>query len=329
MGPAERRGTARLSERLAVVVVTYNRSGHLEQLLASLAELSPAPWRVVVVDNASTDDTAALLAERQDAWGERLEVLRLASNTGGAGGFSAGVERAHSRGAEWMWLMDDDVAALPDALDRLAPWAARFACVTGRKLDFDGRPFRWQNRFSDFLGVPLPIKGDPFAGSGWFEQTAGNFEGMLIRRDVVERIGLPDPRFFIVWDDAVYGWLAHRATTCAVVDAFVLRRTRVLGQRQLGDRAINATGDRYRFHVMRNRVYVRHYLRHEGALHPFGFALGSLYTFGKEVVRTLVVEHHPGGVLHLLRGVRAGWRIGREPGWEPMPSLDGPRAGAA
>lgn len=36
-------------------------------------------------------------------------------NTGGAGGFSAGVERAFELGAEWFWVMDDDVAVEPTA----------------------------------------------------------------------------------------------------------------------------------------------------------------------------------------------------------------------
>jgi hypothetical protein len=35
---------------------------------------------------------------------------------------------------------------------------------------------------------------------------SGCFEGMFIHRDVVARLGLPDPRFFIYWDDSVYGW---------------------------------------------------------------------------------------------------------------------------
>ena len=44
--------------RLALVIVTFNRSGYLRGLLESVAALDPAPERVVVVDNATTDDTA-------------------------------------------------------------------------------------------------------------------------------------------------------------------------------------------------------------------------------------------------------------------------------
>jgi rhamnopyranosyl-N-acetylglucosaminyl-diphospho-decaprenol beta-1,3/1,4-galactofuranosyltransferase len=308
--------------RTTVVVVTFNRAEHLDGLLASLVAMRPEPGRVVVVDNASTDDTPALLARWQQQLGERLVVLRQQENSGGAGGFSAGVEAAHRLGAEWMWLMDDDVTVLPDALARLAPWTARFRCITGRRYDFDGRPFRWQNRFSDFLGVPLALRGDPYGSDGWFEQTAGNFEGMLVHRDVVDRIGLPDPRFFIVWDDAVYGWLAHRVAPAAVVDEFVMRRARVVQQREVGSRNLNATSDLYRFHVMRNRALIYLYLREHGALHRLGFGLGTAYTFGKEVVRLLLVERKVRGVGRLVSGYVASRRmLAARDDWAPMPSL--------
>lgn len=309
------------AERMAVVVVTYNRSAYLEALLASIEAMSRGPWRVVVVDNASTDDTGEVLARWQAQWGERLVVLSQAENTGGAGGFSAGTAAALDLGAEWLWLMDDDVEVLPDALVDLAPWLGRFRCVTGRKYDFDGTPFRWQNRFDEFLGVPRPLPGDPFAPDGWFEQTAGNFEGMAIHRSVVEQIGLPDPRFFIVWDDAIYGWLAHLVTECAVVDAFVLKRARVLQQRRVGTKNLNATGDRYRFYVMRNRALMRFYLRDRGRLNRLGFAIGTAYTFAKELVRLVRVERRLTGGGELVRGWVESRRLMRDRTWQPMPPL--------
>lgn len=313
---------------VTLVVVTFNRSGHLDDLLGSVSAMSPAPEHLVVVDNASTDDTAAVLERWQQQYGDRLTVVTSPVNSGGAGGFSLGVDTAWRRGATWLWLMDDDVTVLPDALELLAPWQERFQCITGRRYDFDGTPFRWQNRFSDFLGVPLALKGDPFKPDGWFPATAGNFEGMLIHRDVVARIGLPDPRFFIVWDDAVYGWLAHRATPCAVVDAFVMRRARVIQQQQIGARNINATSDLYRFHVMRNRAFIWLYLREHGALSRLGFALGTLLTFVKEVVRLVLVEKKARGIGELVRGYRASRRLlADRRTWQPMPPLV--EAGAA
>ena len=66
---------------------------------------------VVVVDNASTDgtDRAAGAATHAD-----LDVVRLTRNTGGAGGFAVGIERALTHEPDLVWLLDDDTVPDPD-----------------------------------------------------------------------------------------------------------------------------------------------------------------------------------------------------------------------
>ena len=44
-----------------IAIVTYNRSGLLTRLLTSITEMDPKPGHVVIVDNASTDDTTELV----------------------------------------------------------------------------------------------------------------------------------------------------------------------------------------------------------------------------------------------------------------------------
>ena len=95
--------------RVVAVVVTWNRRDLLEESLAALAAQTLAPAAVVVVDNASTDGTTDLLRERY----AHLEVVHLTANTGGAGGFAAGIERALTYGPDLVWLLDDDT--VPDA----------------------------------------------------------------------------------------------------------------------------------------------------------------------------------------------------------------------
>ena len=78
-------------ETVAVVVVTYNRADLLRHLLAGLGQLDPPADAVIVVDNASTDHTAAVLAESTLPG---LRVIANPENTGGAGGFHTGVKAA-------------------------------------------------------------------------------------------------------------------------------------------------------------------------------------------------------------------------------------------
>jgi GT2 family glycosyltransferase len=93
-----------------ITIVTYNRSALLSRLLTSIVAMDPKPGHVVVVDNASTDDTADVVESfREQLRPVTLIYRRMDINTGGSGGFSEGMRVAYELGSEWIWLMDDDV----------------------------------------------------------------------------------------------------------------------------------------------------------------------------------------------------------------------------
>lgn len=309
---------------LAIAIVTFNRSALLDELLQSASTMTTAPDRIVVVDNASTDDTQEVVARWQATIGPDVLVNhRMETNTGGAGGFSEGTRVALELGAEWVWLMDDDVEILPDALERFAPWMERFKVIHGRRYDVDGTPFYWQAKFNQFLGVPLPYSVRTFNTDGYAVTNSGTFEGMLVHADVVRRIGLPDPRFFISWDDAIYAWLASLETEVVYVDEFVLQKKREQKQVSLGVRHLNDSSPLAKYHVMRNRAYVGRYFAEHGRLSKPGFALGTALTFAKEIVRLIVVERSFKGFSSLVKGWRDGRRIWADRTWQPMPALEG------
>lgn len=140
---------------VTIVVVTYKHA-LLQVLLDSIRDLTVKPGRLVVVDNYNSPSTSALVSDFARGNNDAIHVTYEGQqeNSGGAGGFSRGVELAMNLGSEWVWLMDDDVALLPDALEKIAPWAERFAVVQGRRYDYDGYRFigniglirRWESR---------------------------------------------------------------------------------------------------------------------------------------------------------------------------------------
>ena len=113
-------------ERIAAIVVTYNRKQLLGECLDSL--LAPdASARRAVHHRQRLDRRDAVsillrpagidLARRIST--SEVHYVRMPENAGGAGGFAEGMERAAAAGFDWLWLMDDDVLAAPDALDVL------------------------------------------------------------------------------------------------------------------------------------------------------------------------------------------------------------------
>jgi len=217
-------------ETVAVVVVTYNRADLLERMLAGLAALDPAPDAVIVVDNASTDHTAAVLTACDL---DGLEVLRTADNLGGAGGFHHGVREAYARGFDRIWLMDDDVVPATDCLAVLL--AQDEDCLMAVREDTAGRLVeKAATRFD--LSNPLAIRPK----TGMVETAYGErgrmpalvqvenvaFEGFMVRRRVIDAIGMPDPTYFIFYDDVDFALRARRAgfRIWAVRDAVLVRQ---------------------------------------------------------------------------------------------------------
>ncbi len=198
---------------VAAVVVTWNRVALLERILRAVEAQTHRPEVVVVVDNASTDATPALLDRLAGELSVRLDVLRLPRNTGGAGGFHAGLERARGSGCALFWLMDDDGLPPPDCLASLLPALSSYDFV-GPAVVAEDDPGR--------LCFPIRLPGtarvvhrledvERAARDGVLPDVVIPFNGVLVTRELVERIGTPREEFFIWGDDVEYLWRARRA----------------------------------------------------------------------------------------------------------------------
>ena len=96
--------------KVAAVVPHWNRRDLLQTLLANLAQQTRPLDEIIVVDNGSTDDSAAV-AELAGA-----RVVRLERNLGFAAAVNRGIQAAS---AEWIAILNNDVTLAPDWLERL------------------------------------------------------------------------------------------------------------------------------------------------------------------------------------------------------------------
>jgi GT2 family glycosyltransferase len=114
-------------QRVCAVIVTHNRKELLRECIAAVQAQTERLARILVLDNASTDGTDAMLRDEfAGADADSIEIVRLPENIGGAGGFREGLKRAADGGYDWIWLMDDDTIAAPTALERLLAAHAQF-----------------------------------------------------------------------------------------------------------------------------------------------------------------------------------------------------------
>ena len=317
---------------LAVAITTFKRQDLLKILLDSFQSQNIVPRVIFVVDNENSPETKKLV-ESYPA----TQYIPMDENTGGAGGFSRGIEEAYLSGCEWIWVMDDDVKLLPHAIENLSQWAKQTendfaagkslgettAVYQGRRRNFDGSFFYWQYHFLNKLGIPNPI-----APSQFTEHEVSRpmntlcFEGGLFHRCVVKAIGLPDARFFIYWDDTIYGYLASKHTQMLLVSDYILQRTRTLENVAIGKvRKLNSTSNMSRYHIMRNRGHMAHYLKLNGDFNRFIFGWGTFLTFCKEVIRLFVSKEVKSGFPCLIKGHRESRKILKDKTWQPYSEI--------
>lgn len=190
---------------IAAVVVTFNRLEKLKTVIASIEAQEHRPTHLIIVDNASTDGTGSFLAGLTTE--VALDIVSLPTNTGGAGGFSAGMRRGYELGADFVWVMDDDGYPEPKALGtlligldaakvELGP-AIPFACSVVKFID--GNICEMNNPVPTWDWGRLLAKGQ---NSVLVKQCS--FVSVLMPRWVLEQHGLPFKEYFIWFDDAEY-----------------------------------------------------------------------------------------------------------------------------
>lgn len=199
-----------MGERVCAVVVTYNRCGLLRECLQALRKQTRAVETVLVVNNASTDDTRKVLAEEFP----EVEVLDLAENGGGAGGFHAGMKQAYEQGFDWLWVMDDDGRPAPNCLEKMLAQSRPGSVLVPLQQDKLGGTYG----ICIWNGSPIDVTADvlaqkrPLSGDYVF-----SFVGPLLSRKIVEKIGLPIKEFFIGFDDWEYALRIKRKTDAEII----------------------------------------------------------------------------------------------------------------
>lgn len=199
--------------RTVAVVVTYNRKNLLELCLQALVDQTKRSDVMVIIDNASTDGTGAWLRKWVAHHSPRCLLRSLDSNTGGAGGFSRGLDLAIEQGADWIWMMDDDAEPHPDALAELMKVAIDPGCIYG-SLAVSGDETSWEMTLIA-SSVSKTRRAADIPDQAEVEMLP--LLGLLVHRDLVGKIGGPDAGLFIAGDDVEYCLRARRAGARIVI----------------------------------------------------------------------------------------------------------------
>jgi len=204
---------------ICAVVLTFNRRALVTQCLTALSSQTRPLDEVIVVDNAGTDGTEAAIRTEF----HHVTYVRLPENMGSAGGFYEGMKLAYEKGHDWMWVMDDDVMPMADALERLVGSPAMLRdnvyALSSITLHPDGSLYLLNCWLVDFRTMKeRPVDASKYVDD-YFEMDAGPWSGLLVSRRAVKDVGLPLKDLFIFHDDYEYTVRMRRKGTLLTVPA--------------------------------------------------------------------------------------------------------------
>lgn len=191
--------------RVAVIILNWNGWEDTLDCLASLERLDYLNYEVVVVDNGSTDGSEIKI---RDAY-PGITVLRTGENLGFASGNNAGIRYALEKGADHVWLLNNDTVVDPKALSHLVDEVVSDASVgmVGSKIYYYHPPdLIW------FAGGTVNKLTGRTRHIGFNEKDSGLWEtprdvdyvsgcSMLVGRSVIGSVGLMDEMFFMYFED--------------------------------------------------------------------------------------------------------------------------------
>jgi GT2 family glycosyltransferase len=264
-----------------VVVLNWNQERDTRECLESLRQCG-SPMRVILVDNGSRDDSPRRLATDFPD----VEILCQPRNLGFAEGNNVGLRRALGLGAERIMLLNNDTLVLPGFLEPLCAALERYGDVgiVGPKIYYDdeartlwaaGATIDWERGRQFHIGA-----GEADHGQYDVERDVDYVSAccLLARREVFERAGLLDPRYFIYFEETAW---SMRARACG----FGIRYVPTASIRHKVSAAMKGDSPNTAYYMTRNRLLFltehgpadrRRFYRYFFTTRPLRYGLGLI-----------------------------------------------------
>lgn len=218
------------------VIVTYNNRFQLVKQTIEYLTQQKNVYKIVVVDNNSTQESRSNLIKLKDRLKERLLLIHHSENKGSSKGFFVGLQFAYKiNECDFIWMLDDDNRPEKNALEALLKfWQKLEMDKKEKKIALcslrvnrsrylkaaEGRPIRslfpGKNSYLGFSILDIPwkimnrlwkLKGKNKLQKKYVEKVeipVGPFGGLFIHKKIINTIGYPREDFFVYSDDTEY-----------------------------------------------------------------------------------------------------------------------------
>ena len=195
--------------RVLAHIHTFNDADIIDRTIAAVLGQTHAVDEILLVDNASSDDTL------EQPLIKKTTVLRHAENQGTSGAVYSGVRYALEHDYDWIWVFDADSIPEPDALEKLLDLYAGFPSSLQQETAFlaclhfnvqDGNPQHGGLFTRRGLAPSWPVPGARHYPCHYVI-----WSGCLYRLAAIRKIGLPNANYVLDWGEGEYGYRIMKA----------------------------------------------------------------------------------------------------------------------
>ena len=292
---------------ISIILLNWNGCNETIQCIKMLQKIDYKNYKIILVDNGSRDDSVKILKEKFP----NIDMITIEHNKGFSGGANVGMQYALKNKPEYILLLNNDAKVKHNFLSELVKVAE-----SNKKIGIVGSMVYYQNNkrliqsaggYKNFKGL-YPFKG-PYQDkidNGQFKKNilVDTMSGcsMLIKREVIEKIGMLDENHFIYAEDIDFCVRAKKAgyLLYTAVKSKVWHKVSASS----GGREKNLT---FLYYNTRNLIYFskKHLKFNEKIIYNFYYLFGRLCTVGKFFLQG---EYKP--VQAILIGIIHGY-IGR------------------
>lgn len=201
--------------KVFIIILNWNGLQDTLECLESVFKLTYENFEVAVVDNGSQDDSVSVIQNNFP----NIRLILNTENLGYAGGNNVGIRYALGQNAEYIWLLNNDTVVETDALTNMVAEAEKDPSVgiAGSKIYYYNCPKKiwftytkidWSRGISNHIGI-----GDTDIGQYDHVKDVDRVTGcsMLVKKDVCDKVGLFDERFFLYAEEVEWCVRARKA----------------------------------------------------------------------------------------------------------------------
>jgi GT2 family glycosyltransferase len=298
--------------RVSIIVLNWNGLKDTVECLQSLKAISYPSYEVVVVDNASTGDDVSALKR---SFGDFVRIVENDKNYGYTGGNNIGLRLCLANShPDYLLILNNDIVVAPDFLDHLvrAAEAAPSMGMAGPKVYYFDDPNRIQNAgtiFNMWKGEATSI-GSKQLDTGLYdsprEADAVSGSCLLVRREVIEKVGAFDESYFAYWDDTDYCTRARKAgySVIYVPQARVWHKNPI--KQKIWDKTsrCKTSTQRYYYSARNNFKFMKKYANR--AQYAVFLIYFFTYRFAAMSATCLLYDRSPAQFTAFCRGVKDG-----------------------